>query len=433
MQNSHDETVESPTQKKEFQNSLFSQVHELRLSRSYSAPPFYKGKKKFPILNCLPKDNARENSKMELSGCIDAPGFNCQLEPHSASQPCMKPITEHRQACLREINYEKSNRSNMVKMQTCEEFGNGSVADEIYPAAVSLSKWRTCSLQPAFNHDCVMPHKIDVLDVSSGLLHLAGSSLVPASINKGCLDNVKVLLQLDRKFIPVVASGILLIIDQHAADERIRLEGLRKKVLHGELQNSTYLNPEHELVLPELGYQLLQKYAEQIKKWGWICNIHSHCSESFTWSTNFLRQQKCRATLVAVPHILGTDLTGKDLLEYIEQLVETDGSSMIPPAVLRILNFKACRGAIMFGDALLPSECSLIVEELKATSLCFQCAHGRPTTVPLLNISALHEQLSRLDIPIAEQCSDSWHGLRRHTLSIKRACQRLESCKRFLH
>lgn len=26
----------------------------------------------------------------------------------------------------------------------------------------------------------------------------------------------------------------------------------------------------------------------------------------------------------------------------------------------------------MFGDALLPSECSLIVEELKQTSLCFQ-------------------------------------------------------------
>lgn len=29
-------------------------------------------------------------------------------------------------------------------------------------------------------------------------------------------------------------------------------------------------------------------------------------------------------------------------------------------------------GAIMFGDSLLPSECSLIVEELKHTSLCFQ-------------------------------------------------------------
>lgn len=32
----------------------------------------------------------------------------------------------------------------------------------------------------------------------------------------------------------------------------------------------------------------------------------------------------------------------------------------------------AYEGAIMFGDSLLPSECSIIVEDLKKTSLCFQ-------------------------------------------------------------
>ncbi|PKU73063.1 DNA mismatch repair protein MLH3 [Dendrobium catenatum] len=514
----YDEAAESPSKNNEFQNSLFSDVRELRSRRSHSAPPFYKGKKKFPILNCLLTDHVRENSKMMSSYCIDEPGLNCQLEPYSASQPCMKPITELKKPCLWELNYDKSNHSNLIEIQASEEFDNGYEPDEIDPASSSLTKWRTDCLQPAFNHDGAMPHKVDVLDISSGLLHLSGSSLVPASINKDCFDNARVLLQLDRKFIPVVASGILLIIDQntrtyihmqpvhsadpstyshyipltfpsaavrtpsavlgpqsktspflayldpvwrsgaaaggllgsrtavsaagilldmdplfqHAADERIRLEDLRKKVLHGELQSSTYLNPEHELILPEMGYQLLQKYAEQIKKWGWICNIQSQFSDSFTWGMDFLRQHECRATLVAVPHILGTDLTGKDLLEYIEQLVETDGSSIIPPAVLRVLNYKACRGAIMFGDALLPSECSLIVEELKATSLCFQCAHGRPTTVPLLNMVALHEQLSRLDMPMPGR-SDEWHGLRRHSPSIHRARQRLESCKRFLH
>ncbi|KAI0502370.1 hypothetical protein KFK09_017318 [Dendrobium nobile] len=428
----YDEAAESPSKNNEFQNSLFSDVRELRSRRSHSAPPFYNGKKKFPILNCLSTDHVRENSKMMSSHCIDESGLNCQLEPYSASQPCMKPITELKKPCLWELNYDKSNHSNLIEIQASEEFDNGYEPDEIDPASSSLTKWRTDCLQPAFNHDGAMPHKVDVLDISSGLLHLSGSSLVPASINKDCFDNARVLLQLDRKFIPVVASGILLIIDQHAADERIRLEDLRKKVLHGELQSSTYLNPEHELILPEMGYQLLQKYAEQIKKWGWICNIQSQFSDSFTWGMDFLRKHECRATLVAVPHILGTDLTGKDLLEYIEQLVETDGSSIIPPAVLRVLNYKACRGAIMFGDSLLPSECSLIVEELKATSLCFQCAHGRPTTVPLLNMVALHEQLFRLDMQMPGR-SDEWHGLRRHSPSIHRARQRLESCKRFLH
>ena len=55
-----------------------------------------------------------------------------------------------------------------------------------------------------------------ILDVSSGILHLAGDSLVPKSINKNCLEDAKVLLQVDKKFIPVVFSGVLAIIDQVA-------------------------------------------------------------------------------------------------------------------------------------------------------------------------------------------------------------------------
>lgn len=53
-----------------------------------------------------------------------------------------------------------------------------------------------------------------ILDISSGFLHLASDSLIPKSINKNCLGNAKVLQQVDKKFIPVVAGGILAVIDQ---------------------------------------------------------------------------------------------------------------------------------------------------------------------------------------------------------------------------
>lgn len=53
-----------------------------------------------------------------------------------------------------------------------------------------------------------------MLDVSSGILHLAGDSLVPESINKNFLEDAQVLQQVDKKFIPVVGSGVLAIIDQ---------------------------------------------------------------------------------------------------------------------------------------------------------------------------------------------------------------------------
>jgi hypothetical protein len=40
-------------------------------------------------------------------------------------------------------------------------------------------------------------------------------------------------------------------------------------------------------------------------------------------------------------------------------------------------------GAIMFGDPLLPSECCLIIEELKTTSLCFQVRKHNDDQFPI--------------------------------------------------
>jgi len=184
--------------------------------------------------------------------------------------------------------------------------------------------------------------------------------------------------------------------------------------------------------LPETGFQLFQKYAEQIRKWGWIISSGSNSSESFKKNMNILRRQTRLVTLVAVPCILGVNLTGKDLMEFIQQLDETDGSSAMPPAVLRILNFKACRGAIMFGDPLLPSECCLIIEELKATSLCFQCAHGRPTTVPIVNVASLHGELVRHQMLSGRQ-AETWHGLAHQGPSLERAQMRLKQLRKLRH
>lgn len=54
-----------------------------------------------------------------------------------------------------------------------------------------------------------------VLDISSGLLHLrSDESLVPESINRHSLEDAKVLQQVDKKYIPIVACGTVAIVDQ---------------------------------------------------------------------------------------------------------------------------------------------------------------------------------------------------------------------------
>ena len=117
------------------------------------------------------------------------------------------------------------------------------------------------------------------------------------------------------------------------------------------------------------------------------------------------------------PLFLGEKLTVEDLIEYVALLVGNGNASLLgenvpaqtssaangsvavdigaagafaspkptmPPAVRRILNSKACRGAIMFGDVLSYTECRQLLQSLAACSNPFQCAHGRPSAVPLL-------------------------------------------------
>lgn len=53
-----------------------------------------------------------------------------------------------------------------------------------------------------------------VLDLSSGILCWNSMSFLPESIVKESLQHARVLQQVDKKFIPAVADGVLLIIDQ---------------------------------------------------------------------------------------------------------------------------------------------------------------------------------------------------------------------------
>lgn len=59
-----------------------------------------------------------------------------------------------------------------------------------------------------------IPIPDNILDISSGILHLAGDSLIPEAISKKFLEDAKVLQQVDKKFIPIVAGRTLAVIDQ---------------------------------------------------------------------------------------------------------------------------------------------------------------------------------------------------------------------------
>lgn len=83
------------------------------------------------------------------------------------------------------------------------------------------------------------------------------------------------------------------------------------------------------------------------------------------------------------------------ITRLIRELLEhraTRNHVAVAPLLTATLNSKACRSAIKFGDALTPAACISLVHQLGQTTLPFQCAHGRPSVVPLLELgpASLH-------------------------------------------
>lgn len=71
------------------------------------------------------------------------------------------------------------------------------------------------------------------------------------------------------------------------------------------------------------------------------------------------------------------------LLQDIRQATPGWPAHLRPSTIQYILNSKACRGAIMFHTPLSRQQCEALVQDLSKTAFPFQCAHGRPSVVPL--------------------------------------------------
>ena len=95
----------------------------------------------------------------------------------------------------------------------------------------------------------------------------------------------------------------------------------------------------------------------------------------------------------SLPTLFGIQLSIGDLRAFIQELREAKGRIQMhsvaalaarrPSFVTRCLNSLACKSAIKFGQSLSRLECQQLVARLGQTKLPFQCAHGRPTVVPI--------------------------------------------------
>lgn len=172
--------------------------------------------------------------------------------------------------------------------------------------------------------------------------------------------------QFARTYLSLTGPNGIIIIDQHAAHERVMFERF-KKMLQAH-QPQAYTLPKTALVqLTAVEMDILQQHQETFEKIGFVIQP--------------LEQNTISVS--AVPDIL-QDHTPNELIRHV--LADLETGEKIPDLTTLVehtLAFLACRSAIKAGDFLTQEQRHQLLKELLETPNNTNCPHGRPTIITL--------------------------------------------------
>ena len=259
-----------------------------------------------------------------------------------------------------------------------------------------------------------------------------------ARINVQGLRTAEVIGQVDRKFILVrVAaasasrsfngpgsgnSKIVVLVDQHAADERCRVEQLYSalcgpatpavKQVHSGLGFASELAslPLEKALSFQISareHDLFRSQASFFASWGILYSLPK-TKTAYRIAVTSLPPtiaERCRLEPKLLIDLLRTEIwtesrprrLPKDSIEDSQSPTTAataatgkhwwfDRIAHCPRGILDLVNSRACRSAIMFNDVLDIQQCKELVSRLAECALPFQCAHGRPSMAPLLDL-----------------------------------------------
>ncbi len=172
--------------------------------------------------------------------------------------------------------------------------------------------------------------------------------------------------QVAATYIVAEAEDGLVLIDQHAAHERLVLERMRKAMAAGGVARQALLLPE-VVELDEPACDRLEARAPELAEMGLE-----------------LERFGARAVLVrATPALLGSgDATGL-VTDLADELAAYDEALSLKERLDHVAATMACHGSVRAGRILSVAEMNALLREMEITPHSGQCNHGRPTWVKL--------------------------------------------------
>lgn len=199
-------------------------------------------------------------------------------------------------------------------------------------------------------------------------------SLAPST---GAFGSLRVLGQLRRTYLICEGSNGLIVLDQHAADERIRFYSLKRAFESKSVSMQRLLLPERVEITSDEAALIEERNAE-------LAGL----------GLDVARIGESTAAVHAIPALIRRASPAHLLRDVLAQLA-LEGSRAYSDAVDTALATMACHGAIRAGDILAEAEMRALLTELdRIPDFAEHCPHGRPVVYEL-GLDEIAKQVGR--------------------------------------
>ncbi len=172
--------------------------------------------------------------------------------------------------------------------------------------------------------------------------------------------------QVAATYIVAEAEDGLVLVDQHAAHERLVLERMRRAMADGGVARQALLLPE-VVELDEPACDRIEARLDELAELGLE-----------------LERFGPRAILVrATPAMLGAGDVGGLVTDLADELASFDSALSLKEKIDLVAATMACHGSVRAGRILSVAEMNALLREMEVTPHSGQCNHGRPTWVKL--------------------------------------------------
>jgi DNA mismatch repair protein MutL len=171
---------------------------------------------------------------------------------------------------------------------------------------------------------------------------------------------------LDTYVLAVAADGALVLVDQHAAHERLTHEAIREQMLAGGVRSQPLLLPA-VVDLPAGDVARLLARADDLLRLGLEI-------EAFGAGAVLVR---------GLPAALGAPEPAPLLRDLADELAELEETTALESRLDAVIARMACHGSIRAGRRLGVAEMDALLRQMEATPRAATCSHGRPTFLKL--------------------------------------------------